>query len=1049
MIQTIHHQGYAHVIINLETTFDLEPDETQAKQTRRIRSLKTIEPRPELSKSEKLQRISEAVAVVQGEVLIALAHLDDNQFKLSTQYDYIAALVADIDKEALAILQQHPKVGVIQLSPKGQASLTTSIPLINADDVHSLSPTSYTGDGISVAVLDSGIDTDHSDFSDGAIVDEKCFVNAGCPPSNTSESNSAEDNYGHGTHVSGIITSADGVAPNAKIVAVKVINGTGHFQLEDLMSGVDWIIANLDDISPEIRIINMSLGLSNRYGDASECDTAYPSYTETFNQLANELDVIPFASSGNNSETSEIDWPSCLSDVIAVGNSNSSDALHSSGNRGELVEIVAPGVNIVSTEMGGTTTADTGTSMSSPMAAGVAALMLEKDSSLSAALIKQRMVDNGVSITESPITYKRVDALASIQDETTQAILQLTQNSSAYLNAESYYLGTFNQDADVSKQFKLFNLGNNALVNTNFSLTGDTINLEDTFPTTVASNSSELFTLEFPSDTMGSYTGAINFDSNDPNNANFTTTIEWMICDGILPITDDFDDETGCWMRSLVDNPDDYFNLNYNSANFPFETEEMQLIAYKTYSSEDTVWFNASQVTDQGKPSAKADLTLPTFSTIGSENISINFDWYERNGSGDDDKVTVRWSEDGSNWQDIEDFDCQTSNSGWQPQSVTLPSGAEGKGTIYINFLFEADNENYNIDDDCFLANVDVTAASIPEIAIYGNGIEIENPDTSPSTDDGTDFGRVEVGSSLGMTFTIANEGQADLTLNSTPVTISGSNADQFSITTHPSTTIAANSTETFVITFTPTSNGEQSATMTIRSDDSDEGTYIILIEGEGSVDPALTLSITDTEFFEDDGSNAATGTVSRLTSDGEITVTLSTDNDKISVSPSSFTILDGEITSNSFAIHIVDDDDYTGNATVTLNAAATDYDGDSVSLTVIEDETEPTEEEEEDSPGPPPPEPDYVGVFIGSPNGRVVSEPAGIDCNRGEGSCTHVFPRIDPETGATTRITLTTIAPEGLYFAGWRGDSDCRDSKLYLNNTKRCLAYFYGIPKE
>ncbi|WP_353570200.1 S8 family serine peptidase [Candidatus Albibeggiatoa sp. nov. BB20] len=1046
--QAINNTGSAYVIINLEVNFDFEPTDEQIQQTRRLRSLKAIEPRPELSKTEKLQRINQAVTAVQEEVLFALQHLDTNQFQLTTQYGYIAALVADIGQEALAILRQQPKVTLIQLSPQGQASLSTSVPLLNVDDVHSLSPSSYSGDGISIAVLDSGIDTDHSDFSDGAIIDEKCFVNAGCQPSNADESNSAEDDYGHGTHVSGIITSPDGIAPDSDIVAVKVIDGSGFFQLSDLMSGVDWIVENLDSISPDIRVINMSLGLTDRYSDVNECNSAYPSYTETFNQLANEFDVITFAASGNNSEASNIDWPSCLTDVIAVGNSNSGDTLHSTGNRGDLLEIVAPGVSIVSTEMDGTTKADTGTSMSSPMAVGIAALLLEKDDTLSAALIKQKFIDTGVDIIDNSITYKRVDALAAIQDETAQALLQLTQDSSPYLNGETYDLGVLSQGADISEQFKLFNLGNEVLVTSDFSLTGDTIGIEDFFPSGIASNSAETFTLNIPTDTEGSYSGSINFDSNDSNNSSFITTLEWLVCDGELPVSSDFDDPTGCWSATVLYNPD-YETPLASPNDF---IDDADLIKLVNKASEISFQFESSLIVNYTYSFAQAQLTTSAFSTTAYENVSLDFDFYERNGSGDDDKMKVQWSTDGEDWQDIDDgeFNCQTSSSaGWKQKNLIFPEEAENESTIYLNFLFEADGNNATTGKDCFLANLDITADSVPEIALYGNNIEITSPDTTPDTSDDTDFGGVEIGNTLSTTFSIANEGLADLNLTNSPyVTLSGDNADQFSITQPSNSVIAASSTQTFTVTFSPTAEGEQNATLTIKSDDNDEGTYIVLIKGEGTVEPVLTLSVAETEFFEDDGSDVATGTISRLGTDGAITITLSIDNDKVSISPSSLTIADSETESDEFTLSMIDDDEYTGNVTVVLTAAAADYEADTISLTVLEDDSKPVVVvEEEDTFTLPPPQPDYVAVFIGSPNGRVISDPEGIDCNKGQGSCWHIFPRIDPETGVTTRLTLNTIAPEGLYFDSWTGDSDCNDSKLYLNDTKGCLAYFYGIP--
>ncbi|MEK7991770.1 MAG: choice-of-anchor D domain-containing protein, partial [Thiotrichaceae bacterium] len=350
----------------------------------------------------------------------------------------------------------------------------------------------------------------------------------------------------------------------------------------------------------------------------------------------------------------------------------------------------------------------------------------------------------------------------------------------------------------------------------------------------------------------------------------------------------------------------------------------------------------------------------------------------------------------------------------------------------------------------CFLANVEVTATAAPEIAISGNSLEIQDDDTSPSIDDGTDFSRVEVGQTLNHNFTIKNEGLANLNLtnSSSYIELSGTNADQFSITQPSNSVIAASSTQTFKVSFKPTQEGVQSGTITIENDDSDEGTYIFLIEGEGTINPALALNLTKTTFFEDDGSNITTGTVSRLGTVGAITVTLSTDNDKVSISPSLLTIADGETDSSAFNLSIIDDDEYTGDVTVNLTASASSYEGDSVSLSISEDETKPEDEPKpEDKPFfLPPPQPDYIAVFIGSPNGRVISEPEGIDCNKGQGSCWHIFPRIDPKTGSITRLTLNTIAPEGLYFDSWTGDSDCNDSKLYLNDSKGCLAYFYGI---
>jgi subtilisin family serine protease len=92
------------------------------------------------------------------------------------------------------------------------AVLTESVPLANADDVHALG---FDGTGVDIAVIDTGIDTDHPDLVDNLIGEECRLASGGCPTGGTSGSGpgSAEDDNGHGSHVSGIITSGGVVAP--------------------------------------------------------------------------------------------------------------------------------------------------------------------------------------------------------------------------------------------------------------------------------------------------------------------------------------------------------------------------------------------------------------------------------------------------------------------------------------------------------------------------------------------------------------------------------------------------------------------------------------------------------------------------------------------------------------------------------------------------------------------------------------------------------------------------------------------------------------------
>ncbi|MCB0358863.1 MAG: choice-of-anchor D domain-containing protein, partial [Bdellovibrionales bacterium] len=136
-------------------------------------------------------------------------------------------------------------------------------------------------------------------------------------------------------------------------------------------------------------------------------------------------------------------------------------------------------------------------------------------------------------------------------------------------------------------------------------------------------------------------------------------------------------------------------------------------------------------------------------------------------------------------------------------------------------------------------SDVTISVAGVPDINLTGLATSIASGDATPSTVDGTDFGGVSVtvGTALS-TFVIENAGTGTLSLGGTPlVSITGSDAAQFSVTTEPSNSVAAASSTSFIITFSPTSLGEKTATVSIASDDPDENPYTFAIRGEGLAD--------------------------------------------------------------------------------------------------------------------------------------------------------------------------------------------------------------------
>uniref|UniRef100_A0A831U1J1 Subtilisin n=1 Tax=Geobacter metallireducens TaxID=28232 RepID=A0A831U1J1_GEOME len=218
----------------------------------------------------------------------------------------------------------------------------------------------FTGAGIKVAVLDTGIDYNHPDLKDNYRGGYN-FVYDNDDPFD--DSMSAYVPTGHGTHVAGIIgarnngTGVVGVAPDVSLYAVKVLNAGLAGDVSDVIAGIEWAINN------KVQIISMSIG-SSLYSEAlrEACDRAA------------QAGIILVAAAGNFN-SSAIEYPAAFDSVIAVTATRPDDT-RPLYNYGPQMELAAPGVGIKSTVPGGGYGYLTGTSQAAPHVAGVAALLL-------------------------------------------------------------------------------------------------------------------------------------------------------------------------------------------------------------------------------------------------------------------------------------------------------------------------------------------------------------------------------------------------------------------------------------------------------------------------------------------------------------------------------------------------------------------------------------------------------------------------------------------------------------------------------------------------
>ncbi len=211
------------------------------------------------------------------------------------------------------------------------------------------------GEGVTIAVLDTGCDLDHPDLKEN-LLEGINFVDRDKPPI---------DDNGHSTHVIGILVAANndigmvGVCPKAKVRPVKVLNSKGDGNLLTVAEGVRWAA------DQGVDFITMSLGSPFK---AQEVRKAI--------QYAASKNVVTFCAAGNAGKTSEIYYPANYPETVAIGAIDENFFRASFSNTGQNLDFMAPGVDIFSTVPDDWYATLSGTSMACPFAVGVAALLL-------------------------------------------------------------------------------------------------------------------------------------------------------------------------------------------------------------------------------------------------------------------------------------------------------------------------------------------------------------------------------------------------------------------------------------------------------------------------------------------------------------------------------------------------------------------------------------------------------------------------------------------------------------------------------------------------
>jgi subtilisin family serine protease len=386
-----------------------------------------------------LQRRAQVRARRQGVV----SSLPARSYRIHRTYESLPGFAARLQRPAIEALMRHPDVEQVYLDGRVQAKLAEGVALVSADAVQARG---YTGAGVNVAVLDTGIDTDHPDLA-GDLVQEHCVCNdnpspkKGCCPNGEPTQagpGAAEDDDGHGTSVSGIITSdgviaAPGVAPDAGIIAVKVLDSNGDGFFSDIAAGLDWVLTNRFVLG--IGVVNLSLGDDGEYNNPAASPCAGTNTANAIRDLVGTGTAV-FVSSGNEGLDNGINFPACVEEAISVGgvydadvgsaswclnfscsqfctdNPTAADDFVCHSNSGTILDILAPNYRTNTPALGGGTDPEfAGTSASSPYAAGEAALILEAQPLTLPAGIRALLQAHGPSVTnpDSGLAFTRSD----------------------------------------------------------------------------------------------------------------------------------------------------------------------------------------------------------------------------------------------------------------------------------------------------------------------------------------------------------------------------------------------------------------------------------------------------------------------------------------------------------------------------------------------------------------------------------------------------------------------------------------------------------------
>jgi hypothetical protein len=356
--------------------------------------------------------------------------------KVKHEFIYSNSFSAELSLEEIEELEKSGGVERIYYDYLVTTFLQNSTKIIGANETWGLqiNGINLTGEGQTVCVIDTGINSSHESLQEKIIV-QKCFISHGSVKceGNMNEGNSAEDVHGHGTHVAGIISSSThlkGVSPGANLAIVKASNDSGVGYSVDVGKSMEWCVLNRQQYN--ISVISMSLGGGQ---NNSFCDSG--NYLTYYVNLAVSENISVVVATGNkglgfNDIVAGISSPACITNstrITALDKDETyADYAFRNSNFSDILS--APGTSINSTIVSGSYNANSGTSMATPHVSGAIAILRQYLDSINKTMTPKNISDvlnrTGKQIEDSASgrNYSRIDVYAALieLDETPPSV---------------------------------------------------------------------------------------------------------------------------------------------------------------------------------------------------------------------------------------------------------------------------------------------------------------------------------------------------------------------------------------------------------------------------------------------------------------------------------------------------------------------------------------------------------------------------------------------------------------------------------------------------